>query len=576
MSPGIGVGSVVRLADRVPEPPSDAPAGDPVVAWAQASDALAAVAADLEERGRRARPEARAVLEAQALMARDPDLAAEVARRVAAGSSAARAVYDAFGTHRTTVAAAGCHVAGRVADLDDVCHRTMAWLSGTPPPDLPTLTEPAVLVARDLAPADTALLDRTKVVAFATEEGGPTSHTAILARALGVPAVVACQDVTALPEGVTVMVDGGSGVVRADPTTEDLAAVRGTGVRGVTGAATTGSAAATGLGQGRTADGDPVELLANLGSPADVASALAHGAEGVGLFRTEFCFLDRSVPPSEQEQAALYRQVLGAFGGRRVVARVLDAGADKPLRFLPLKRREPNPALGLRGIRLLRQYPELLAGQLRALAETAADTGADLQVMAPMVADLDDTQWFVTACRDVGLVGPVGVMIEVPAAALRAAELAANVDFLSVGTNDMTQYAFAADRAAGAVARFQDPWQPALLDLVACVAAAAGAAGIPCGVCGEAAADPALACVLVGLGVTSLSMDSGTLPAVRAALATHTAAVCRAAAAAARAATSPTEARGTARDALSGAGTCPPATRDADPGEWPSADGSVA
>jgi len=550
-SPGVGVGPVVRLADRLPEPPRDAPTDDPVAAWAQASDALAAVAADLEERGRRAGPEARAVLEAQVLMVRDPDLAAEVARQVRAGSTAARAVYDAFGSYRTSIAAAGHYVAGRVADLDDVCHRTVARLSGTPPPGLPTLTEPAVLVARDLAPADTAVLDRTKVVAFATEEGGPTSHTAILARALGVPAVVACPDVSALPEGVTVMVDGGSGVVRADPTVEELAAVRGNGARSATGVATTGSAAASGLDQGRTADGDPVELLANLGDPADLAGALAHGAEGIGLFRTEFCFLDRSVPPSEQEQAALYRQVLGAFGGRRVVARVLDAGADKPLRFLPPQRREPNPALGLRGVRLLRRYPELLAGQLRALAEAVSGTDADLQVMAPMVADLDDAQWFVTACRDVGLVAPVGVMIEVPAAALRAAELAVEVDFLSVGTNDMAQYAFAADREVGAVARLQDPWQPALLDLVACVAAAAGAAGVPCGVCGEAAADPALAGVLVGLGVTSLSMSAGAVPAVRAALATHTGAACRAAAAAARAAKSPAEARATARGALS-------------------------
>lgn len=557
MSPGIGVGPVVRLADRAPEPPSDAPAGDPVVAGAQASDALAAVAADLEERGRRAGPEAQAVLEVQVLMARDPDLATEVARRVAAGSTAARAVYDAFGTHRAAIATAGGYVAARVADLDDVCHRTIARLSGTPPPGLPTLTEPAVLVARDLAPADTAVLDRSKVVAFVTEEGGPTSHTAILARALGVPAVVACPDVTAVPDGVTVLVDGGSGVVRADLTAEQLAAARGNGVAPGTDTAPTvaaapTTAAASGPGRGRTADGEPVELLANLGGPADVAGALAHGAEGVGLFRTEFCFLDRSVPPGEQEQAALYRQVLGAFGGRRVVARVLDAGADKPLRFLPIKHQEPNPALGLRGVRLLRRYPELLAGQLRALAEAAAVTGAALQVMAPMVADLDDARWFVTVCRDAGLAGPVGVMIEVPAAALRAAELAGTAGFLSVGTNDLAQYAFAADRAVGTLARFQDPWQPALLDLVAWVATAAGAAGVPCGVCGEAAADPALACVLAGLGVSSLSMNSGALPAVRAALAAHTGALCRAAALAARAATSPAEARATVRTMLSG------------------------
>jgi len=287
----------------------------------------------------------------------DPDLATEVARHIAAGSTAARAVYDAFGTYRTVIAAAGGYIAGRVADLDDVRHRTVARLSGLPPPGLPALTGPAVLVARDLAPADTAVIDPTKVVAFATEEGGPTSHTAILARALGVPAVVACPGVTALPDGVTVVVDGSSGVVRADPTAEELAAARGPGLRSARGAAVTGSAAPAGSGQGCTADGNPVELLANVGGPADVAGALANGAEGVGLFRTELYFLERSVPPSEQEQAALYRQVLGAFGGRRVVARMLDGGADKPLRFLPPERREPNPALGLRGVRLLRRYP---------------------------------------------------------------------------------------------------------------------------------------------------------------------------------------------------------------------------
>src|SRR5690606_20917143 len=200
-----------------------------------------------------------------------------------------------------------------------------------------------------------------------------------------------------------------------------------------------------------------------------------------------------------------YRAVLNAFPGGRVVVRVLDVGADKPLAFLPPPAEEPNPALGLRGLRLLRVRPDVLATQLRALARAAAGRSAKVAVMAPMVATVEEARWFADACREAGL-AEAGVMIEVPAAALRAADLAQVVDFFSIGTNDLTQYAFAADRQVGAVSALQDPWQPALLDLVHTAASAAAALGRSCGVCGEAAADPALACVLVGLGVTSLSM----------------------------------------------------------------------
>ncbi len=552
VSPGTGVAPVVRLVGDVPEPlPGTAHAGDAEAETASALQALEAVAADLESRGQRATgrsnggsgTEAGEVLSAQALMARDPGLADDVRRRVSDGLAGARAIFESFGAYRDTLAAAGGYLAERVADLDDVRDRAVAEVLGLPMPGVPHSREPFVLVARDLAPADTALLDPTEVVAFVTEEGGPTSHTAILARSLGVPAVVACADAASLADGDLVLVDGASGLVRRDPTPEQIAAAR-------TAAAERRRAVAGTRGPGATADGHPVKLLANIGKPGDVESARDHGAEGVGLYRTEFLFLDRREPPSHHEQVEAYRPVLEAFPGGRVVVRVLDAGADKPLGFLAVPESEPNPALGERGLRMLRRHPDVLATQLAALAEAAAQAPARLEVMAPMVADLRDARWFAQACADAGLSGGVGAMVEVPSAALRARDLVGEVDFLSLGTNDLAQYAFAADRQVGSLSRLQDPWQPALLDLVALAAEAAAAAGRACGVCGEAGADPVLGCVLTGLGVTSLSMGAPALPLVRAALARHTLEQCRQAAEAARAAATVEEARDAAREVL--------------------------
>jgi phosphotransferase system enzyme I (PtsI) len=534
VSPGTGAGPVRILAGAIPEPPAgECHDGDAAAETQRARDALETVAADLDRRGTKAGGEAQEVLRAQAMMALDPGLAELAGKKIADGSSAARAVYEAFEMFCEMLAGAGEYVAARVADLEDVRDRSVAVLTGLPMPGVPDSDAPFVLVARDLAPADTALLDPAKVVAFVTEEGGPTSHTAILARSMGVPAVVACPGATALAEGTVVLVDGGDGRVLPDPSEEDLARART--------AAAAHSAALRATGPGATSDGHAVPLLANIGGPQDVAAALEHGAEGVGLFRTEFLFLDRVTPPGEDEQETAYRAVLEAFP--YVVVRTLDAGADKPLAFLPGAGDEPNPALGERGLRMLRRHPGVLEGQLRALARAARALPVELLVMAPMVADAAEAREFADACRTAGI-AHAGVMIEIPAAALRARDLATEAGFFSVGTNDLAQYAFAADRQVGALSRLQDPWQPALLDLVAL--AAEGAGGKACGVCGEAAGDPALACVLTGLGVTSLSMSPPSLPAVRAALAAHTYDQCRNAAAAARAAR---DADGARRDA---------------------------
>ncbi|TDE36125.1 phosphoenolpyruvate--protein phosphotransferase [Actinomadura sp. 6K520] len=536
VSPGVGAGPVRAIAGAVPEPPAGSRhGGDAAAERDTALAALEAVAADLEERGGRAaeagNTAGRDVLNAQAMMARDPGLADGVRAGIDAGAAAARAVFEAFGVYREMLAGAGEYLAARVSDLDDIRDRAVARLLGLPVPGVPESAEPFVLVARDLAPADTAVLDPAQVVAFVTEEGGPTSHTAILARTMGVPAVVALPGATSLADGTRVLVDGSAGTVRPEPTDAEVAAARAA-------AAARASALEESTGPGVTKDGHKVPLLANIGGPKDVEAALAHGAEGVGLYRTEFLFLDRSAPPSDEEQEEAYRKVLESFPGGRVVVRTLDAGADKPLGFLPAPGEEPNPALGERGLRMMRRHPDVLAAQLAALARAAAGLTARLQVMAPMVTDAAEAAWFAAACREAGIRHP-GVMIEVPAAALRARDLAPEVEFFSIGTNDLAQYACAADRQVGGLARLQDPWQPAVLDLVA----PAAAAGVPCGVCGEAAADPALACVLVGLGVTSLSMSAPTLPLVRAALARHTLDECRQAAAAARTARTPGQAR---------------------------------
>ncbi|WP_432585755.1 phosphoenolpyruvate--protein phosphotransferase [Streptomyces sp. HD1123-B1] len=546
VSHGVAIGQVRHMGTAVLEPPArQIPADDAPREQGRARQAVEAVSADLIARGNLAGGEAQAVLEAQAMMAQDPELMADVERRIAVGSTAERAVYDAFAAYRALLAGAGEYLAGRVADLDDVRNRIVARLLGVPMPGVPDSDEPYVLIARDLAPADTALLDPTLVLGFVTEEGGPTSHSAILARALGVPAVVALPGAGELIEGTVIAVDGSTGEIFVAPNEEKRAEL-------TRAAEERRAALAASSGPGATSDGHKVPLLANIGGPADVPAALEAGAEGVGLFRTEFLFLDdHTQAPTLEKQTDAYRQVLQAFPEGRVVVRVLDAGADKPLDFLT-PADEPNPALGIRGLRTLLDHPHILHTQLTALATAAEGLPVYLDVMAPMVADRTDAKAFADACHTAGLRAKYGAMIEIPSAALRARSILQEVEFLSLGTNDLAQYTFAADRQTGALARLQDPWQPALLDLIATSADAARAEGKSCGVCGEAASDPLLACVLTGLGITSLSMTATAIPYVRTTLAKHTLAQCERAAAAARAADTAEDARRAAQAVLSG------------------------
>ncbi len=511
---GVVVGVVARMSEPLPEP-QDTPSGRTVAEEGERARAsLSVVARDLEERGKAAGGTARDVLEAQAMMAEDPTLSEIIDESLARGITAERAVFEAFASFRDQLAAMGGYLGERAADLDDVSQRVIAHLSGVAAPGVPNPEHPFVLVARDLAPADTALLDLDKVLGLVTSDGGPTSHTAILAREKSIVAVVGTADVSALADGTTVIVDAAAGTVTASPNADEVAEAE----RRI---AERAAAAVAPVTPGALKDGTLVPLLANLGSSAGAQAAADAGAEGVGLFRTEFLFLDAGgSAPTVAEQREHYTQLLQAFPGKKVVVRVLDAGADKPLPFLN-DVHEENPALGLRGLRALRASEDILREQLTALAEADQATDADLWVMAPMVSTVEETKYFVAIAREYGI-KTAGVMVEVPSLALLAPQVLAASDFASIGTNDLTQYTLAADRMLGSVAALQDPWHPAVLRLVGEVGAAGASTGKPVGICGEAAADPLLAVVLVGLGATTLSMSTPALVDVRASLLKYT------------------------------------------------------
>ena len=514
---------------------------DETTALARYDEAAAAVAEGLLARADRASGSAAEVLTATAGLAKDKGLRVAVAKQVKAGVPLLRALGAAVEQFTALFTQMGGLMAERVTDLRDVQNRLTAALVGAPEPGVPTPSEPSVLVAEDLAPADTAGLDASRVVALVTERGGPTSHTAIIARQLGIPCVVAASGVTRLHTGVLVLVDGSTGEIEVDPDPAGATAR-------VEAAAQRQAAVSGWAGPGATSDGTRVKVLANVADGESARAAAAAPVEGVGLFRTELCFLNRQEEPSVAEQADIYAEVLAAFGPERtVVIRTLDAGSDKPIAFATLEGEE-NPALGVRGLRLSFGNPGLLERQLAAIASAAEQTGTRPWVMAPMVATVAEAREFAAQVHDHRLTA--GVMVEVPSAALQAHRMLEHVDFLSIGTNDLTQYTMAADRMAGGLAHLTDAWQPAVLALVAITAEAGRQAGKPVGVCGEAAADPVLAPALVGMGVTSLSMATAAVRTVGSALGAASMDMCEHAAEAALAESDPLEARQAVRRVL--------------------------
>jgi multiphosphoryl transfer protein len=376
------------------------------------------------------------------------------------------------------------------------------------------ITQSGIVVARDITPGDAAGLDRSVVRGLAVAHGGATSHAAILARALGIPAVVGLgEGILGIEDGTPLVLDGQAGTLEVEPAADVVAereAAREAGERRRAEARAHASEPAT------TTDGHTLEIAANLGSPKEAAEAVELGAEGVGLLRTEFLFLDRDTAPTEDEQRAVYEEIARALDGRPLIVRTLDAGADKPLRFLR-QAPEENPFLGVRGIRLGLAQPELLRTQMRAILAVAADH--PVRVMFPMISTLAEYRAARAIVEELG--GPpidVGIMVEVPAVAVAAERFAREVDFFSVGTNDLGQYTMAAERGNEALAPLLSGPQPAVLRLIATLTAAAEEHGRWVGVCGELAGDPAAAILLAGLGVAELSMAPSRIPEVKATL----------------------------------------------------------
>ncbi len=538
--PGVATGPVVRPQPRVDlSHVGDLPVSDPSTESERYTAAVEAVAGRLTSRAELASGVAAEVLVAQVGLVSDKGLRKAAAKQIAAGSGAEAAVCAAVDSFAAMFEQVGGMMAERITDLRDLGGRIVAELQGLPEPGITVPAIPSVLMADDLAPADTAALDPAKFVALAMSLGGPTSHTAIIARQLAIPCVVAA-DVDDIAVGTVVLVDGSTGEILVEPD-RDLAAERVAADR------RTRAAAQGWSGPGRTADGAKVSIYANVQDGATARKAAAGPSEGVGLFRSELAFLGQDDEPSVEAQAAIYAEVLEAYGERRVVLRTLDAGSDKPMKFANLPDEE-NPALGVRGLRISWANPGILTRQLDAVALAANRTGTLPWVMAPMVATPAEAQGFAEQVRERGLTP--GVMVEVPSTALLAERVLTHVDFLSIGTNDLSQYTMAADRLSSGLAGLTDPWQPAVLQLIAMTAAAGRAAGKPVGVCGEAAADPLLACVLVGLGITSLSMAASAIGQVGASVGRATLEACREAAAAAIAAPDPAQGRAAAAEAL--------------------------
>ncbi|MCO7218251.1 phosphoenolpyruvate--protein phosphotransferase [Klenkia sp. PcliD-1-E] len=544
--PGVALGPVIRPHGAVQLPTEDA---EPVAEADRAAEkerftaAAEVVAGRLTERAAAASGVSSAVLQTTADLAKDRGLRSTVEQRIDAGASAPVATVGAAQQFADLFASLGGLMAERVTDVNDVRDRIVAELTGQSEPGVTNPDTPSVLLADDLAPADTAGLDPARVIALATRLGGSTSHTAIIARQLGLPCVVAVGGLADVPEGALVLVDGEEGTVTVDPDQADAQAR-------VEAAQAAAAALAGYTGPARTSDGHAVQVLANVQDGAGAQAAAAAHAEGVGLLRTELAFLGHSEEPSVEEQAQGYRGVFEAFPGAKVVVRTLDAGSDKPLAFAT-PADEANPALGVRGLRTTRLNPGILTRQLDAVKQAAEATGATPWVMAPMVSTVAEAADFAAAVRERGMVP--GVMVEVPSVALLADRFLQHLDFLSIGTNDLSQYTLAADRLSGDLADLTDPWQPALLRMVQLTAEAGQRVGKPVGVCGEAAADPLLACVLVGLGITSLSCAASSVAGVGAKLGTVTLDTCRRAAEVALAADDPQSARAAVREVLDAA-----------------------
>lgn len=546
-APGLAVGPVgwLRATD------CDVPAEGCGIAAEEAAFDTARhdLATALTARARIAHGAERAIVEAHAAMLDDPALLEATRHGIARGHSAAHAWRAAIRPQGEALRATGdARLAERADDMRDLERQLIAKLMGVET-TAPVFAPGTILLADDLLPSQLLGLDTATIAGVAVERGGPTSHVAILAATLGLPALVAIgpalRDVAA---GTRVILDAGAALLHLDPPQDRVAA---TEARIAATAARRAEALARGHAPCHTQDGQRIEVFANLGSVADATLAMANGAEGSGLLRTEFLFLERETAPDMAEQTADYQAIADTLAGRPLIIRLLDIGGDKPAPYLPIPAEE-NPALGLRGIRVGLARPEILEDQLRAILSVRPIE--QCKIMVPMIASLDELRQVRAVldrlCAELGRTDrvPLGVMVETPAAAITADLLAREADFLSIGTNDLTQYALAMDRGNASVASALDGLHPAVLRLIGETCRGGQAHGRWTGVCGGLASDPLAVPILIGLGVTELSAAPAVVPDIKALVAGLTLPAARAHAQAALACSSAADVRRLARE----------------------------
>jgi phosphoenolpyruvate-protein phosphotransferase (PTS system enzyme I) len=522
-SEGVAVGPVFVHARRELEPARENISEDKVEEeLARFQSAVEAVVQKLSETAERLRESGSekeaGIFDAHVEMAEDPEFHSEVEERVrnlTSPEAAVLAVGEEFAGMFAEMEDE--YMAARADDVRDVASQVAADLMGSKAAGLEMLKEPSVILARNLAPSDTVRIPKGMALGFVVAEGSKTSHVSIMARSFAIPAVVGVG--AALEEAFeaeVVALDGGEGYAVADPDHDTVVEFERKQE-----AITEEQAVLAEFKhvEARTRDGQRIEVAANIGSAEEAESALEWGAEGVGLFRTEFLFMERPELPSEDEQYGAYRKVAEAFGERPVIIRTLDVGGDKDLPGVD-QPEEENPFLGWRGIRMCLDVPELFKPQLRAILRAASH--GNLRIMFPMIVDtveLHAAKELIQECRrelenegtQFGEVD-IGVMVETPAAAIRAADLAPEVSFFSIGTNDLVQYTLAADRGNERLRRLQSAEHPAVLDLIGRTCKAAREAGIWVGVCGETAGEAAMIPKLIELGVTELSMSAPSIP----------------------------------------------------------------
>lgn len=527
-SPGIAIGPAVLYRPSLP-PVQTHKIEDMQGQWLRLQDAINEAVLEIESLQGKAveqvGQEEAAIFAAHRLMLQDPELAQAARELVFTEQINAEAAW-----HQTfTETAAGyrsldsAYMQARAADVEDVGQRVLRKLMALEPPSFDA-AEPSILIAADLSPSDTARLDPGQVLGICTEFGGATSHSAILARGLGIPAVVGLGEALwGVEDQQRLAIDGSSGQVWLQPTEDELDNLQ---EKRRLWQQAQDQARLESKQPAVTADGRAVEIAANIGGPHDVPVALEYGAEGVGLFRTEFLFLDRDTAPTEEEQYQAYRQVADKLGERPLIIRTLDVGGDKPLPYLDLGAEE-NPFLGWRGIRFCLDNPPIFKPQLRAILRAGA--GRKISMMFPMIGTLDEIRRAKDLLAEVKHElaqekvpfddqMAVGIMIEVPSAVAVADILAAEVDFFSIGTNDLTQYTMAADRGNSNVAALAQALNPAVLRLVSQTVQAGHEAGIWVGMCGELAGNAQAASLLIGLGLDELSMSAPSIPAVKEAI----------------------------------------------------------